>query len=240
MKTITIASALRHAGRLCRNGWIQYRGTALFLLLMFGFRSAWADWVTVPTGSMNPTIVEGDRVLVDKHVYGLRVPFTLTRVTSGRDPSRGEIVVFDSPRDGISLVKRVVGLPGDVVQLDGEVLIVNGVRARYAPGDEAKVDALLAKTQREDPQIYREAGLATEHDIQVLPHRSALRNFGPVTVPTGQYFMMGDNRDNSGDSRYFGFVPRRNLVGLASRVVVSFNPEHLYLPRGTRWLVPLT
>ena len=223
----------------CRHAWTTYRGTALFLLLMFGFRSAWADWVTVPTGSMNPTIVEGDRVLVDKHVFGLRLPFSLARLTPGRDPQRGEIVVFDSPRDGISLVKRVIGVPGDVVQLDGEALIVNGVRAGYAPGDASKVAGLLARTQAEDPQIYREAGLVAEHDIQVLPHRAAMRDFGPVTVPEGQYFMMGDNRDNSGDSRYFGFVPRRNIVGRASRVVVSFNPERLYLPRQARWLVPL-
>jgi signal peptidase I len=233
------AITVRGAIAWCRHAWTQYRGTALFLLLMFGFRSAWADWVTVPTGSMNPTILEGDRVLVDKHVFGLRLPFTLTLLTAGRDPARGEIVVFDSPRDGTSLVKRVIGVPGDVVQLAGEALIVNRVRARYAPGDAAEVTGLLAATQAEDPQIYREAGLAAEHDIQVLPHRAAMRDFGPVTVPAGRYFMMGDNRDNSGDSRYFGFVPRRNIVGLASRVVVSFNPEHLYLPRSARWLVPL-
>ena len=231
--------ALRRAVAWSREAWVQYRGTALFLLLMFGFRSAWADWVTVPTGSMNPTIVEGDRVLVDKHVFGLRVPFTLTHLTAGRDPARGEIVVFDSPADGISLVKRVIGVPGDVVQLAGEVLIVNGVPAHYAPGDASKVAGLLATTQAQEPQIYREDWIAGVHDIQVLPHRAALRTYGPVTVPAGYYFMMGDNRDNSGDSRFIGFVPRRNIVGRASRVVVSFNPERYHLPRTERVLIPL-
>ena len=149
------------------------------------------------------------------------------------------MTISASPSSCTSLVKRVIGVPGDVVQLDGEALIVNGVRAHYAPGDAAKVAGLLTTTQAEQPLIYREAGLVAEHDIQVLPHRSAMRDFGPVTVPEGHYFMMGDNRDNSGDSRYFGFVPRRNIVGRASRVVVSFNPEHLHLPREARWLVPL-
>src|SRR6516162_5873325 len=107
------------AARL-RSFWREHRATLLLLLLMLGFRSAWADWVTVPSGSMNPTILEGDRLLVDKHVFGLRVPFTLVRLTAAQEPARGDIVVFDSPADGKSLVKRVIGMPGDVVALDGE------------------------------------------------------------------------------------------------------------------------
>ena len=141
---------------------------------------------------------------------------------------------------GQSLVKRVVAVPGDVIQLDGERLVVNGVRARYAPGDAGRVRGLLAATQAQDPLIVHEAGPSGEHDIQLLPHRSAMRSFGPFVVPAGSYFMMGDNRDNSGDSRYFGFVPRRNIVGRASRVVVSFDPEHYYLPRGGRLFTPLS
>ncbi len=117
--------------------WREYRGSLLFLFLMLVFRSAWADWVSVPTGSMNPTILEGDRVLVDKHVYGLRVPWTLMRLTDGRDPARGEIVVFDSPLDGTSLVKRVIGLPGDVIALDDLGLSINGVYADYVAGRSA-------------------------------------------------------------------------------------------------------
>src|SRR5688572_33056204 len=126
--------------------WREYRGTLLFLMLMLMFRSAWADWMTVPTGSMNPTILEGDRILVDKHVFGLRLPWTLIRLTDGRDPRRGEIVVFDSPADGISLVKRCVGLPGDVIAMDERGLMINGEYADYAPGDAALVAALLERT----------------------------------------------------------------------------------------------
>ncbi len=222
-----------------REVWRDYRGAVLFFALMFCFRSAWADWVTVPTGSMNPTILEGDRLLVNKHAFGLRVPFTLTRLTAGEDPARGDIVVFDSPRDGISLVKRVVAVPGDTVTLDGETLIVNGRRARYVGGDAAQLRGLLASTRAQEPLVFRETGLGRDHDILLLPARVAQQRAGPLSVPEGMYFMLGDNRDNSADSRYIGFVPRRNIVGRATRVVVSFNPDAHYLPRRDRLLIPL-
>jgi signal peptidase I len=218
--------------------WRENRGLLLFLLLMLMFRSAWADWMTVPTGSMNPTLIEGDRILVDKHVFGLRLPWTLVRLTEGRDPRRGEIVVFDSPVDGISLVKRCVGLPGDVIAMDERGLMINGEYAEYAPGDAALLGTLLEATQARQPSIVREAGVLPEHDVLRLPARSP-GHFGPVRVPEGTYFMLGDNRHNSADSRYIGFVPRRNIVGLTSRVVVSFDPESYYLPRGDRWLKTL-
>jgi len=201
--------------------WREYRGVLLFLLLMLVFRSAWADWVRVPSGSMNPTILEGDRVLVDKHVFGLRVPLTHLHLTTGTDPERGDIVVFDSPVNGTSLVKRVVAVPGDTVWLDGERLVVNGMVAQYTPGDAARLRTLLAGTQQAEPQLLRESGYGPAHDILLLPGRGALRHFGPVQVPAGQYFMLGDNRDNSADSRYIGFVPRELLIGRAHHILVS-------------------
>lgn len=222
-----------------RGAWREYRSLLVFAVLMLAFRSAWADWVRVPTGSMNPTILEGDRLLVDKHVFGVRIPWTLVRLTSGRDPVRGEIVVFDSPVDGTSLVKRVIAGPGDVVAWGEEGLTVNGQRAHYAVGDTAHMQGLLAETAALSPKVWREAGLGPEHDILTIPHRSTLGFFGPVQVPEDMYFMMGDSRDNSADSRVFGFVPRRNIVGLATRVVVSLNPENYYVPRGERFLEPL-
>lgn len=215
--------------------WREYRGTFAFLFFMLMFRSAWADWMTVPTGSMNPTILEGDRILVDKHVFGLRLPWTLIRLTDGRDPQRGEIVVFDSPVDGISLVKRVAGVPGDVVAIDERGLSINGVYADYSAGDPALVDTLLSATRALEPAVYREGGVLPEHDMLRMPYPSAREYFGPVRVPDGMYLMLGDNRDNSADSRYIGFVPRRNIVGLTKRVAVSFNPENYYLPRPGRY-----
>ena len=219
--------------------WREYRGMLLFLLLMLCFRSAWADWVTVPTGSMNPTILEGDRLLVDKHVFGLRLPFTHLHLTNGADPARGDVVVFDSPADGTSLVKRVVGVPGDVVALDQDRLIVNGHRALYVAEGTAGLRRLLAATAAHRPQLLREAGLGAPHEIMLLPGRSAPRSIETVVVPEGMYFMMGDNRDNSADSRYFGFVPRNAIVGRATRVIVSLNPDRYHAPRFGRFLTPL-
>lgn len=222
-----------------REWWREYRSTALFLFFMLMFRSAWADWVSVPTGSMNPTIVEGDRLLVDKHVYGVRVPWTLVRLTNGRDPQRGEIVVFDSPANGISLVKRVIGVPGDSIAIDEAGLTVNGERARYTAGDVAHLDDLLERTRARGPMVFREDGVVPAHDVMRLPFGSSREIPQPLVVPEDMYFMLGDNRDNSADSRYIGFVPRRNIVGRASRVVMSFNPENHYVPREGRYLEPL-
>jgi signal peptidase I len=215
--------------------WREYRATLLFIVLMLMFRSAWADWMTVPTGSMNPTILEGDRILVDKHVFGLRLPWTLTRLTDGRDPQRGEIVVFDSPADGTSLVKRVVGVPGDIVALDERGLMINGEYADYSPGDTALLNSLLTTTQARRPVVFEEHGPLPAHDILRMPLNNPREYFGPVHVPEDMYFMLGDSRDNSADSRYIGFVPRRNIVGLTSRVAISFNPENYYLPRNSRY-----
>jgi signal peptidase I len=223
-----------------RRWWRAYRSTVLFLCLMLGFRSAWADWVTVPTGSMNPTILEGDRVLVDKHVFGLRIPFTRVHLTAGENPARGDIVVFDSPVDGTSLVKRVVGVPGDVVSVEGDRLTVNGHTAHYSARDIESVGGLLAATAAEHPLLLREGGLGKPHDVMILPGRLARRSFETLVVPDGMYFMMGDNRDNSADSRYFGFVPRSDIIGRATRVIVSFNPDRHYAPRSGRFFLPLS
>jgi signal peptidase I len=222
-----------------RSVWREYRNFAIFAFLLLAFRSAFADWVHVPTGSMNPTILEGDRLLVDKHVFGVRIPWTLVRLTPGRDPVRGEIVVFDSPVDGTSLVKRVAAVPGDEVLLDDEGLVVNGQRASYSEGDAHRLQTLLAGTAALNPHVFREELSGTEHDILLLPYRTPRRVFGPVRVPEDTYFMLGDNRDNSADSRFFGFVPRRNIVGHATRIVISLDPDRHFAPRTDRMLEPI-
>jgi len=217
----------------------EYKSLLLFFALMMVFRSAVADWMLVPTGSMNPTIVEGDRILVDKSAYGLRVPFTEIRLTEGSDPRRGDIVVFPSPQDGTVLVKRVVGLPGDSITMEDEQLRVNGKPVEYAAATDPADADLLAVTRREQRYYLSETLGATPHPIMVLPNRYAMRSFGPVTVPDGQYFMLGDSRDNSKDSRYFGFVPRASIVGRAHRVAYSLDSDRWYLPRTDRFMATL-
>jgi signal peptidase I len=136
-------------------------------------------------------------------------------------------------------VKRVIGVPGDVVALEGERLTVNGRPARYSIEDARGVGGLLAATAAQHPLLLSEAGLSAPHEIMILPGRPAQRSLAAVAVPDGMYFMMGDNRDNSADSRYFGFVPRRDIIGRATRVIVSLNPDRHYAPRSGRFFVPL-
>jgi len=189
---------------------------------------------------MNPTIVEGDRILVNKAAYGLRVPFTTLRLTRGADPQRGDIVIFPSPEDGIVLVKRVAGLPGDSVEMRDERLLINGVPAEYAPLADVDADAELPHATAALPHEYLAEDLGgREHAIMLLPQRRADRSFGPVTVPDGQYLMLGDSRDNSKDSRYIGFVPRDSITGRAFRVAYSLDAERWYKPRGDRFFSPL-
>ena len=211
----------------------------IFFGIMMVFRSAVADWMYVPSGSMNPTIVEGDRILVDKSAYGWRLPFTTIRLTQGGDPQRGDIVIFASPEDGATLVKRVVGLPGDSVEMRDEQLLINGTALAYAPEDvNADRDLPRATRVQEHRYLGEKLGVDT-HAIMLLPARSAARSFGPVTVPAGQYLMLGDSRDNSKDSRYIGFVPRASIVGRAFRVAYSLDADRWYRPRDDRWLSAL-
>jgi signal peptidase I len=215
------------------------RSLLLFFVLMVVFRSAVADWMYVPSGSMNPTIVEGDRILVDKAAFGLRIPFTTTRLTQGVDPQRGDIVIFASPEDGETLVKRVVGIPGDTIELRHERLLINGVATNYASaGDVADTD--LPQATRSQQRSYFTENLAQRpHAIMLLPGRPALRSFGPMVVGNGEYLVLGDSRDNSKDSRYIGLIPRARIVGRAFGVAYSLDAERWYRPRADRLLAPL-
>src|SRR5213078_4867672 len=111
--------------------WREYRGFAVFIVLMIIFRSALADWNVVPTGSMKPTILEGDRILVNKLAYDFKIPLTQISIYKFADPKRGDIVIFDSKVADTRLVKRVIGLPGDTVEMRDNRLTINGIEARY-------------------------------------------------------------------------------------------------------------
>ena len=216
--------------RIITGSWWFTMLVTIFLAL--SVRSAVADWNDVPTGSMKPTIVEGDRIFVNKLAYDLKVPFTTVHAARWRDPGRGDIVVFRSPADGKRLVKRVVGLPGDVVFMDHNRLSINGVPVTYG-------NAELPAEPEPGALYFYEYLPGHGHRVQFLPSSSLLSSFRTLTVPEGSYLMLGDNRDNSGDSRVFGFVPRRNILGRATAVAMSFDRNKRYQPRWERFFSSL-
>src|SRR5437667_2623513 len=173
--------------------WREHiRPLLVLMVCLFSVRSAIADWNTVPTGSMKPTILEGDRIWVNKLAYGLKVPFTTWHMVRWSRPQRGEIVVFFKPADGTRLVKRVIGMPGDTIEMINDQLIVNGKRAQYAELDKATILS-LPPAERPHHEYAAEKLGDEKHPVMATPGVRAMRNFGPVTVPAGQYFMLGDN-----------------------------------------------
>ena len=227
--------------RISRYPWREWiRPLALPFLLITAAKSALADINYVPSGSMQPTILCGDVVFINKLAYDLRVPFTTARLAHWAEPARGDIVVCFAPDDGTRLVKRVVGQPGDTIELRRDILFVNGVAQTYAPLP-ATADGVrdLEPAERASSLFARETLGARTHAVMALPTRPALRDFGPVRVPAGHYFMMGDNRDNSRDSRFFGFMPRAEIIGEAKGVFVSADLNHWLRPRFNRFFTRL-
>lgn len=209
--------------------WQENKVFILFIALIIVFKSSLADWNSVPTGSMKPTIVEGDRILVNKLAYDLKIPFSHSPVWSWGNPQRGDIVVFDSKVENNRLVKRVVGLPGDRIAMQNNQLFINDELALYS-NQNAHESYLRATEQL----------INYPHAMQIAAiGNSPASSFGPVTVPDGQYLVLGDNRDNSKDSRYIGFIPRSEIIGRARYVVLSLNYDNYYLPRSNRYFKAL-
>jgi signal peptidase I len=232
MKLCSIRSQARHYWRK------EIRPLLVIALIVCSLRSSLADWNDVPTGSMKPTILEGDRIFVNKLAYDLKVPFTTRHLAEWSNPQRGEIVVFYSPHDGQRLVKRVVGLPGDTIELRHNRLILNGEPVDYRP----LAQELLRDVSPSDRAVQVFAGEqlpGRPHAVAATPQVPAKRDFGPIVVPDERYFLMGDNRDNSFDSRYFGTVERKSILGRAASVVLSFDNSRHWLPRWRRFFSAL-
>ena len=210
--------------------FLRQNSTFLILLLCFGiFRTAVADWNTVPSGSMRPTILEGDVVLVNRIAYDLKLPLTDIAIARLGEPKRGEVLTFTSPADGVRLIKRLVALPGDVVEMQNEVVFVNGVAAEYK--SPTQVVERLESGGTTTGLRTTEKLEGREHAVQFLPDRAAQRSFGPYVIPKDHYFFLGDNRDASNDSRYIGPVPRKLLIGHANHIVVSADILNSWMPR---------
>jgi signal peptidase I len=221
-----------------RRGWAWFwrewiRPSLIILAIIVPLRSSIADWYDVPTGSMIPTILEGDRVFVNKLAYDLKLPFSYVHIAQWADPRRGDVIVFRSPADGVRLVKRVIGLPGDTLALRGNRLFVNSEAVDYQPLSEALPSFSEAETSQRN--VLQESLPGKRHAVMFMPGRPALPNFGPVVVPQEHLFVMGDNRDNSNDSRFIGFIPRANVAGKATAIALSFDHKHWFAPRVKRF-----
>ncbi len=214
------------------------RFLAVFLAIMLPFRSSIADWNYVPSGSMKPTMLEGEQIIVNKLAYDLKLPFTTMHLAQWNHPQRGDIVVFYSPQDGTRLVKRVVGLPGDTLEMRNEILLINGQPLPYEKLPQA-TGRWLPKPEQNNAVFAEENLTGVPHTVMAFPQNPAMRNFAPVTVPANHYYMLGDNRDYSKDSRYIGFVAREAIVGRSSRVAFSLDVHDHYWPRFERFLAAM-
>lgn len=214
--------------------WLKdNRGFLLFLLCFGFFRTAVADWNPIPSGSMRPNLLEGDVVFVNRLAYDFKLPLTDHVIAPLGEPQRGDIVTFSSPRDGTRLIKRLVAVPGDRVEMRDGVLFINGETARYDEVQERPEPLEPFGTVTARQMTERIGGI--EHRMQRLEGVRAMSSFEPITIPSGQYLMLGDNRDNSADSRYIGLVPRELLIGRAVRILASADIKGNWLPRLDRF-----
>jgi signal peptidase I len=213
--------------------WFKSNRGFIFFVCLFGFfRLAIADWNPIPSGSMLPTLLEGDVVLVNRLAYDFKLPLTNVVLAKVGTPARGDVVTFTSPKDGARLIKRLVAIPGDIIEIRNDALYLNGEPAQYLAAREVAepTEEGVTRTAIQMRETLDSGG----HMVQVMPEVMAMRNFGTVQVPPDHYFFLGDNRDNSADSRFIGMVPRHLLIGHAHRVLVSVNINGNWMPRFDR------
>lgn len=201
------------------------------LLIVLVLRSFLVEPFQIPSGSMIPTLEVGDFILVNKFTYGLRLPVVGTKIVPMNEPKRGEVMVFIPPHDKRYFIKRVVGLPGDTIRYEDKTIFVNG---------EQVMSEVVDETQIEMPNGMLQTGILLNETLGGVEHLTQIINAAPRdngrtvwVVPEGHYFMMGDNRDNSADSRVWGFASEENIVGKAFAVWMHKEPG-LSLPSFSR------
>lgn len=234
-----VLAARRDAG-VAEPWWVEYAKSFFpVILTVFLIRSFLIEPFKIPSGSMIPTLQVGDFIVVNKFTYGVRLPIINQKIIPLNNPQRGDVMVFRYPEDpSLDYIKRVIGLPGDTVEYRNKRLLINGVeQAQEAEGDYNYVEANLNfvhTEKRSEALDGRKHALLVNPELPTL-HLSAVAEFKGrencsydnemvhCKIPEGHYFMLGDNRDNSRDSRYWGFVPDNQIVGKAFFIWMNFS-----------------
>ena len=210
--------------------WQENRQFFAILFCIVFFKSAIADLSSISGASMLPTLLDGDKVWVNKLAYDVKVPFTEISLTKLSNPQRGDIVIVDSKIANKRLIKRIIGIPQDTIYMQNNALVINGVPIDY--------DILSRENNATIIKEYLPNKTHQARLSQRFINRSS-RSYGPVIVPADEYFVLGDNRDNSADSRIYSFIPRGEIIGRSSSVIFSLDGDNYYLPRAERFLTGL-
>lgn len=202
--------------------WDWAKSIAVALVVWFFLRTFLVEAFRIPSGSMEQTLLIGDFLFVNKALYGAEVPIIKKRLPAFREPERGEIVVFDSVEEDIKVVKRLIGMPGDTLAMESGQLIRNGVRVPEPYAIHADPMPSADPIQRQRMRQWQLRYLGGQDPDTYYPD---LQDWGPIVVPADSFFMMGDSRDNSHDSRMWGFLPRVNVRGTPMVVYFSYDQE---------------
>lgn len=222
LDALLFAKPRKSAGKTSEPVVVEYAKSFFpVLAIVLVLRSFLVEPFQIPSGSMIPTLEVGDFILVNKYHYGLRLPVVGTKIVSNNDPERGDVMVFIPPHDSNYFIKRVVGLPGDRIEYQNKQLIINGEPVAIEPLETVQVETAGGMRQG---RLFSEQLGDSAHFAQIVTDgsRRPLRN--SWVVPPGHYFMMGDNRDNSADSRDWGPVPEENIVGKAFAIWMHKEP----------------
>jgi signal peptidase I len=208
-------------------GWLNRQAKSFLpiLLIVLFLRSFLAEPFRIPSGSMLPTLLIGDYILVNKYEYGIKLPITKTQVIEISKPQRGDVVVFRYPaNEKINFIKRVIGIPGDKIKYIDKKVYVNDIE--YIKNKQL-THQYIDDFGREELDIFIES--QDNKKYHILNDNKSPANDDEFEVPEKHYFVMGDNRDHSSDSRYWGFVPEENLVGEAFLIWMNFNSKNFSL-----------
>jgi len=200
--------------------WDWAKSIAVALVVWFLLRTFLVEAFRIPSGSMEQTLLIGDFLFVNKALYGAEVPLIRKRLPAFREPRQGEIIVFDSVEEDIKVVKRLIGVPGDTLAMEAGQLIRNGVRV---PEPYVVHEDPLQSTDQLTRQRMRQWQLPHLVASESETYRPDIQDWGPILVPPDSYFVMGDSRDNSHDSRMWGFLPRVNVRGTPMVVYFSYD-----------------